>query len=378
MVSTPAAPTTPTTPTAATPPKQSPFHCMLYDEMGRLVEGIRPSTDGRSWSAAMQPSLARQMLEDASRAQSVSRDLLTDALHCLEYESLFGGRQRASQGSSVLDGVWQLRFNAGAAFLDATKDRWGYLLHQEEKPVCLHFDSAASAITVDALHGPAPKSFQGTFVGSGQEGTAVQVDFSRVQLLEKKESTGGAAAAGPLLPPSELPLVNTFLRPGASMHLIHVEDTHLALRYTAPDALESSLLVFSKAPAAAVAAAAAKVAAATAAAAASSQQKKKKVASPAAALTIPKFNKKDISRAQSNQAPRFVPAPEKGAPKKMQGEYASMWDYFAEESKSLYLVLTFPTFVKHAPHFLETARFKFLLLQELVAKALEVVGQHHV
>ncbi len=346
---------------------------------------------------------------DAARAQSVSRDLLLDSAHLVEYASLFGagqeGGKEGKEGEVDVDGVWRLRFNAGAAFLEARKDKWGYLVHEEveegreegeeEAPVCLRIDSGASTVVVDALQGPAPKSFQGTFWRDDKN--TMHVDFSRVQLLRKlsqreeeadesdeEEEVGREDA--PMLASADLPVVNAFLRPGASMHVIAADENHLALRYLAADAPESSLLVFSK-----VAVAASegegkeeveemqekkmdKIFWGSVPRAA----KKTAVAAVAATITSQKSSssKKDkwghVTKATREEQPRYADANERKAERsrrvKMLGGYDSMSDYFEQEGMSLFLVLVFPAFLKVAPGLIAMVQVKLLLLQELMSK----------
>jgi hypothetical protein len=314
----------------------------------------------------------------------------------VEYDSLFGGEEGREGGVDV-DGVWRLRFNAGAAFLDTIQDKWGYLTHEdegeegreegeEEAPVCLRIDSGASTVVVDALQGPAPKSFQGTFWKDDKN--TMHVDFSRVQLLRtlsRSEEEDGEEEEGreeaPMLAPPDLPMVNAFLRPGASMHVIAAGEDHLAVRYLAADAPESSLLIFSK------------VAVLEGEGKEGVEEEKKmdkvvwgivprvvkKAAVAAVAATTPKKSsstKKDkwghVSKAAREEQPRYADANEEKAARshrvKMMGGYDSVYDYFEQEGVSLFLVLAFPAFLKVAPGLIAAAQVKLLLLQELMSK----------
>jgi len=313
----------------------------------------------------------------------------------VEYDSLFGVEEegeRMKEGGVDVDGVWRLRFNAGAAFLETKQDKWGYLMHEEgeegredaeeEAPVCLRIDSGASTIVVDALQGPAPKSFQGTFWKDYRN--TMHVDFSRVQLLrtlsrsEEEEEEEGREEA-PMLAPADLPVVNAFLRPGASMHVIAVDEDHLAVRYLAADAPESSLLIFSKVAVleedeveveekkidkiiwGIVPRAAKKAVAAVAA------------ASPKKSSSTKKDKWGHVSKAAREEQPRYADANEEKAARshrvKMLGGYDSISDYFEQEGMSLFLVLAFPAFLKVAPALIAAAQVKLLLLQELMGKA---------
>lgn len=393
-------------------PENSPFHCALYDELGRpwTKESARPTLEGRSWHATLQLPLARQMLMDAARAQSVSRDLLLDSAHLVEYVSLFGtgqeGDEEGKEGGVDVDGVWRLQFNAGAAFLKARQDKWGYLMHdeveegrgkgEEEAPVCLRIDSEASTIVLDALQGPAPKSFQGTF--RKDDKNTMHVDFSRVQLLrklsqweeedecEEEDEKEVGREGSPMLASVDLPLVNAFLRPGASMHVIAADENHLALRYLGADAPESSLLVFSKV---AVAACGGEGKEEVEEEQETKMDKivwgarpraaKKTAVAAGAAATTPREKsspKKDIwghvAKATREEQPRYANANERKAERsrrvKMLGGYDSISDYFEQEGVSLFLVLVFPAFVKVAPRLIALAQVKLLLLQELMSR----------
>ena len=56
---------------------------MIEDELGRPRTEARPQGDGRSWHASLQFPSAQQILADASRLRSVSKDMLQDGTRCV-------------------------------------------------------------------------------------------------------------------------------------------------------------------------------------------------------------------------------------------------------------------------------------------------------
>ena len=230
--------------------------------------------------------------------------------------------------------------------------------------------SAAATILVEAF----AKRFEGTLapLPGARSPNTLALDFSRVQLLGGGNGAAAHAATPkattPMLAPGELKLVNAILRPGARLHLISVAASHLALRFTpaatatatvgahtvaeeqeqGAGAAASSLLVFERTAAPPKRPAAAASASAAAGA-------KKGVAARAAAAPVPAAaaavkkavaavgdGKKQQPQPQAPK-PRFK-KPLKGTPS---NPYASFWEYLEEECVPLYLVLAFPTFMKH-------------------------------
>lgn len=301
-------------------------------------------------------------------------------------------------------------------------------LHQTNTHPQVRIDtspSAAATILVEAF----AKRFEGTLapLPGARSPNTLALDFSRVQLLGGRGANGAATHAAtlkatattPMLAPGELKLVNAILRPGARLHLISVAASHLALRFTpaattattatvgahtaaqeqelGAGAAASSLLVFER-----TAAAPPKRPAAAASASAAAGAKKGVAARAAAAVkkavAAVGDGKKQPQQPQAPK-PRFK-KPLKGTPS---NPYASFFEYLEEECVPLYLVLAFPTFMKHVgdvildlvdavddgpsptilrptnqstprnppthpqqmPHIAHAARFKLLLLQEL-------------
>ena len=167
------------------------------------------------------------------------------------------------------------------------------------------------------------------------------------------------------------------------MRVIAVDEDHLAVRYLAADAPESSLLIFSKVAVleeeemedeveveekkidkiiwGIVPRAAKKAVAAVAA------------ASPKKSSSTKKDKWGHVSKAAREEQPRYADANEEKAARshrvKMLGGYDSISDYFEQEGMSLFLVLAFPAFLKVAPGLIAAAQVKLLLLQELMGKA---------
>lgn len=378
----------------------SPFHCTLYDGLNRpwTKEGARPTTlEGRSWHADMPLPLAKKMIIEAAQDQSVSKEMLMAALHMVEYDAAFEAGANGGWEVGDLEGEWRLAFNGDAPFLESRRDRWGYLIQAQEKEgeaeeevavMGLRIDTRASTIVLDSLQEPLPKSFQGTFWKD--RGEKVHVDVTRVQLLKamdpanEEEEAVVEVGGGRLLPESELPLMDAFLRPGSFFEVIQVDKLHLALRYHLGGALESSLLIFNK------------VAPFSAEGGESPEGGEsvqwREVGSTEAGTGIEDKSAPEaeaegphgkdrwghVKKANREGQPRYANAEERlqqlRQQRRMLGGYDSFWEYLEEEKVSLFLVLAFPAFVKASPHLLAAAHVKWMLLQEMAGSALQTWG----
>lgn len=93
-------------------PGRSPFYCdLLFRD-----KSLRPPVDstvgkGRSWDAALQLGVAKQIIEDAAHDKAVTGRLLMSAIHRLEYDMTFRrtpGSEDIGKEVAMLDGVWSL------------------------------------------------------------------------------------------------------------------------------------------------------------------------------------------------------------------------------------------------------------------------------